>query len=511
MKKKKKWIIGVVVVLIAAAGFFMVTNINAGSHNATVGYLNLEQGELVNSIGTKGSVESVSKENVYSTLNLTVKTVYAEVGDKIEAGQILCELDTDDLELDIARQKADLTASQKNSLNQLNNNRRIYNEATQKINNGTNSQIVNSETALKTAEINLQNAQREYDNALRDFDNNTNSQVVNAESSVNSAKLDLDTKESTFENNKILYEIGGISKSEYDTSEDAFINAQNKYNDALVTLENARTSQSRTLEQLENSLKTAQVNYENATASLNSALVNANQDLESYKSSVESSQISADNDSQIIAIQKLEKQLEDSVIKAPVSGTVTAVYAKEGTSGQGLLFVIEDTDSLKITTKIKEYDVGNVSSGMQVSIKSDSTGDAVYEGVVTKIDPTAIKTNAGETDTSSDIEFKATVNVLSSETDLKIGANARLTIILEKKENVYFVPYDAVSTNHSGESVIFTAEVNDQNQYIARQIPVSTGMETDFYVEILGPELANGMLVINDAAAVPDGAQITLK
>lgn len=511
MKKKKKWIIGVVVVLIAAIGFFMVTNINAASHNATVGHLSLEQGELVNSIGTKGSVESVSKENVYSTLNLTVKTVYAEVGDVVEAGQILCVLDTEDLELDIAKQKADLNATQKNSLNQLNNNRRIYNEASRKISGGTNSQIVNAEASLKTAEINLQNAQREYDNGLRDFENNTNSQVVNAQSSVNSAKLDLDTKEAAFENNKVLYEIGGVSKSEYDSSEDALISAQNKYNDALISLENAQKSQSRTLEQLENSLETARINYENASASLKSTQVNANQDLENYKSSVESSQISADNDSQLIAIQKLEKQLEDSVIKAPVSGTVTAAYAKEGTAGQGLLFVIEDTDDLKITTKIKEYDVGNVDVGMQVTIKSDSTGDAVYDGVITKIDPTAIKTNAGETDTSSDIEFKATVNVLSAGTDLRIGANTRLTIILEKKENVYYVPYDAVASNYSGESVVYTAEADDQGRYIARQIPVTTGMETDFYVEINSTELTEGMMVISDAAAVVDGAQVMLK
>lgn len=511
MKKKRKWLISAAVVLTAVIGFFVVQNVNAVSSDKTVVYTELRPGDLVNSIGTKGTVESVSKNNVYSTLNLTVKTINAEVGDRVEAGQVLCVLDSGDLELDIAKQKADLNTSQKSSLNQLENNQRIYNEAAAKLTNGNNSQIVSAQSSLKSAEVNLENAKRDYENTLNDLKNNSNTQIINAESSLKTATLDLEAKEKNLENNRVLYEVGAISKSDFDNSNDAYISSLNKYNDALTSLENAKASQERTLTQQESSLKTAQINYDNALASLNSATTNASQDLENYKNNVESSKISASNDSQLITIQKLEKQLADSVIKAPVSGTVTAVYAKEGTTGSGLLFVIEDTDNLKISTRIKEYDVGFVKEGMAVEIKSDSTGDAVYSGVVTSIDPTAAKASNGETDTTSDIEFKASVMVSSRQTALKIGANTRLNIILEKNENVYYVPYDAVGFYGSSESVVYTVEAADNGSFVARQLPVATGMETDFYVEITGPMLADGMLVINDAAEVTDGMRVTVK
>src|SRR5699024_4356411 len=117
--------------------------------------------------------------------------------------------------------------------------------------------------------------------------------------------------------------------------------------------------------------------------------------------------------SQEIAIQSLQDTLADATITAPVSGVVTAVYAEEGQPGNGLLFVIEDTDALKITTNIREYDVGNIEVGMPVVIRSDATGDKEISGTVTYIAPAANKTENGNTLTTDDstVEFEAEVQV----------------------------------------------------------------------------------------------------
>ena len=52
------------------------------------------------------------------------------------------------------------------------------------------------------------------------------------------------------------------------------------------------------------------------------------------------------------------------------------VVAKVGSTGSGLLFVIEDVDNLVVDTAIKGYDVGTVQTGMKVLIRSDATGNA---------------------------------------------------------------------------------------------------------------------------------------
>ncbi|MCL2294851.1 MAG: efflux RND transporter periplasmic adaptor subunit [Spirochaetes bacterium] len=127
------------------------------------------------------------------------------------------------------------------------------------------------------------------------------------------------------------------------------------------------------------------------------------------------------------ALHALGRQL----IKAPISGAVTAVFAREGVPGPGLLFVVEDTDNLKIITRFREYDIGRIKTGMDVLITSDATGDAVYTGRISRINPAAIKNEFGETVAASVVEFEAEVAVTSANTDLRIGTNTRLTVILD--------------------------------------------------------------------------------
>lgn len=69
-------------------------------------------------------------------------------------------------------------------------------------------------------------------------------------------------------------------------------------------------------------------------------------------------------------MEQLYKQLEDATVTAPISGTVTAVYAEEGVPGQGLLFVIEDIDHLEISTTIRSMISPRVEVGMPALIRT---------------------------------------------------------------------------------------------------------------------------------------------
>jgi len=115
--------------------------------------------------------------------------------------------------------------------------------------------------------------------------------------------------------------------------------------------------------------------------------------------------------------------LERSVIRAPISGTVTAVAAKEGSVGMGLLFVIEDIDNLRVMTSFRESDLSLVRTGMGVTITSDATGNSEYAGVINRINPAAMAFAPVP-------EFEAEVLVTSANTSLRVGVNARLDIDL---------------------------------------------------------------------------------
>jgi multidrug efflux pump subunit AcrA (membrane-fusion protein) len=210
---------------------------------------------------------------------------------------------------------------------------------------------------------------------------------------------------------------------------------------------------------------------------------------------------------QQIIIDSLKEDLAKAVVTAEVSGTVTAVFAQEGAMSSGQLFVIEDTANLRVATSIKEYDIGTVSEGMPVTIKTDGTGDEEFTGTLSKIYPTAAKDPTGAVLDTTNVEFPAEVKV-NSGSKLRIGMNARLSIVTEAKENVITVPFEAIGSGADGATFVFIMADGAEGTKIAKKVPVTPGMETDFYSEVLDSELKAGDEVISTAEGIEDGMTV---
>ena len=584
--KRGTWLAIILAAIAIAAGggaFYMSSAQAALPDLPVMAYTELAKGEIVDSLGAKGTVESVEKRNVYSTLGYTIKQVLAEAGDSVKAGQALALLDTDNLELDIAARKADLDLYQRSAAVQLENSERAYGDLRENLENGTNSLVLNAESALRAADVALENAQRGYDDALRDYneggdsqvrvarqalstaqknyddalfdsENDLDARVATAKGALAAAELDLETKESARADAAALYESGSVSSDNLRHAEEALEGSLIRRDDAATSLENARTTQARALEQAESALRTARTGFDNAAsqqkraleqaegslnaartaqgnaqAALGAARANALQDIERQKGNVESARLSTDTEAQLIAIRKLEKQLEDSTVTSPIDGTVTAVYAKEGAAGSGLLFVVEDTENLKVAARISEYDVGRVRPGMAVAVEPDSIGGAVYAGVVSKVDPASAKNASGDTATAAaaaaagaasalgatagsaaGAEFGAEV-LVTERSDLRIGMAAKLTIEIEKAEDAYKVAYGSILLGKGGSGSVFVAEEENPGRYVARRMDVEVGLMSDYFVEIRGSWLRDGLKILSDASAPSDGMAVSLK
>ena len=511
--------------------------------------------EMVNSLTVRGTVESTDKYNVFTSLSFLTKEIMVEVGDKVDEGEVLCQLDTEDLRMNIEQLKADLDVTQLNNLRQYEDSKDVYEEAKALLAKNKNGSVLTAQTNMESAKatlddakrqyddlkedyakdnnydvettrIKLDQAQKDYDDAVADLNFNRDPDVMAAENTLARAAVDLEKKESTYNSNKILYHNGVISRDEFERSEADYLDALINYEDAAEKLETARKEQMQDLYQLENDLEKARTDYENAlkeqdraleeakltldsaqtaydtaVASYDSAVETANQELNRHKTGLDEAEIALNNDSVLINIARLEKQLEDSTITSPAPGTVTEVYAEEGSVATGMLFIVEDTESLKVVSTVKEYDYSKLKVGMEVIIRLDSTDDYEYEGILSKIDPAAVKDDAGES-TGADVEFGITIDIKSTDTQLRIGMSTRLEIVLEKKSDVYYVPYDAVRENENGDSSIFVAYSVEQGVYGIRQIFVNVGMSNDFHTEISSNELSSGMTIINDPSVI---------
>lgn len=275
------------------------------------------------------------------------------------------------------------------------------------------------------------------------------------------------------------------------TAEEAYETTLKQYNAALVSVDNALADYAKNVE-------TTFAAYETAKTSLEAAKSSVQNQLETYKNNLNSAYASANKGTTEATLRQLQADLAGTEITAPMAGTVTAVYAEVGSAGSGLLFVIEDTENFVISTAVKDYDIAVVQEGTLATIRSDATGDDVYEGQVTYIAPTANKTAMGVTDTSGDISFATDVAVTSRDTRLRIGLTVRMNFIVAQEQDVLAAPYDAIYTNASGESCMLIAEEQADGTWILREQVVECGLETDLDVAVKADGLTDGMTVISD-------------
>ena len=275
-------------------------------------------------------------------------------------------------------------------------------------------------------------------------------------------------------------------------AETAYAAAITQYNATVTTVDN-------TLADYATAVETSYEAYQTAQTNLQSAKVSAQNQLQSYRDNLNSAYAGANTAVTDVSLRQLRADLADTEIKAPVAGTVTAVYAEVGSSGAGLLFVIEDVDHLVVATSVKDYDVGTVKTGMPVTIKSDSTGDTVYDGKITTIAPTAAKAANGATNTSGgDVTFDTDVEVLSQKTGLRVGMSVRLNFVVDSAKNVLSVPYEAVYQNEAGEDCVLAAVEQEDGQYLLAEFPVTTGLENDLDIVVQGPDLKEGLRIVSE-------------
>lgn len=349
-------------------------------------------------------------------------------------------------------------------------------------------QATSSERNLENAREAYADAQAAYNAAVTSVDNQLedfSTAVDTAYTSYQSALTSLDAAWETAQNNLADY---------YTAVETTY----KSYMSALESLETTRNTAADTLEDYETSMETAYESYQSAQTNLDAARESAQNQLQTYKDNLNSAYANANTSTGEVNLRQLRADLETTEITAPASGTVTAVYAEVGSSGAGLLFVIEDVDNLVVSTSVKDYDVGSIKTGMAVTIKSDSTGSDIYDGEVASIAPTANKTPTGTTDTSGDIAFATDVAVISQDTGLKIGMSVRLNFVLDEAKDVLYVPYDAVYQAGDGRTCILVAMEQEDGTYLLQEIPVTTGMENDLDIVVEGAELEAGMRVVSE-------------
>lgn len=477
----------------------------------------------VSATGTLTSVNS--KEVVVNLSGVEVECVSVQLGDIVEEGQILCEFDSEDIEenlaeaktaLDVANQKTqmDLTAAERNladaredydtDLKRGNTDLGVaYNDYVLALEDVEEAESAFNEAKATTIEKKseyeyrqglLNQKKAELDAAggsseanVAKFTDVRNALIVYAESTdgVSMPDKDKTAEKIGLGNDLSLVTYGADATSDFVTNNpDAikdYINQLEQYQAAYNTsrqLEQEYAALQQEVSSWQTKYNTAVQNESSAEKAYEQALSASQSELSAYQKqqrtlddttksaennvinkteSLTTAQLNAlsSGNSEEDKVEQYQQQLDDCIVEAPISGVISAVNIEVGDTYNGTAIVtIDDVSAFEVTAEIDEYDIGKIEKGQKVVIKTNATGDEELEGTVKIVSP---KASAG----GSEVTYTVIISVDTPNEMLRMDMTAKLSIILESKENVLTVPYEAVQEEESGK---FYVEVVDNTE-----------------------------------------------
>jgi len=157
----------------------------------------------------------------------------------------------------------------------------------------------------------------------------------------------------------------------------------------------------------------------------------------------------------------------------PESGRLSLNRARVTYRGR-TLFTLPDVSLMQVAASVNEVDLPRVKLGQKANVSIESLPHIKPKGTVEKIATLANRQHWWMPEVK---EFDVDITIEGSEA-LKPGISARVEIIVDRLEDVIYVPLEAVF-EREGQEVCYVAA---SEQFVAR--PVKTGKSNDDFVKI---------------------------
>lgn len=189
--------------------------------------------------------------------------------------------------------------------------------------------------------------------------------------------------------------------------------------------------------------------------------------------------------------------LENTLLKSPISGIVTARNYDEGDmyAMAQPLFVIQKINPVKMLINVSESKYSQISKGMEVKITTDAFGDKEFKGVVSLIYPTI---------NSMTHTFPVEVKFTNADNTLRPGMFARVTVNYGDNFNVVIPDRAVMKQVGSGEQYVYvlnpdgtvTYTVVELGRRMGNRYEVLSGIDDNATIVVTGQtRLKNGIAV----------------
>lgn len=506
----KKWIIAIVAVVLIGAIFLVSRRVVRQAAEAQApapgDIVTVFIGDLSASATASGQVRPLRQTTLAATVPGRVTQVNVRVGDAVQAGDILMQLDTTNLALNVSSAEQNLRLKQA-SLAALQEPRQP-------------AEVAAAEAAVASAQASLDGLLAGPSAAELAL---YNANVAASEASLASAAANLASASNTISQSQIQAAQAALAAAQLqqqaaqernrdnanEQTHQALLQADQAVADAQAQLNTLLAGPDTTAAQgnvaaAAARLDASEANYtlrtNNVTAAQIAAaeaqLAQAQAQLTSLLAGATAPEITiaeAEVAQAQLSLQEAQETLAQATITAPFAGWITAVYVGAGEFASGQVLELVDNGRLEVVLEIDEVDVGALRLGQPATLTMETWPNVEIPGEITALAPSA-STQPG----SALVIYEVHLSLAETDLPLRVGMTANANLVTSETRNVLLAPSQAINANR--ESGIYTV-----NLLVGEEVettPVTIGLRDNRYTEIKSGLQAGDQLLISNSAPV---------
>jgi HlyD family secretion protein len=463
MKRKALYMILGVVVIAAVVGVFLLRAQGTGQSEEETRSAVVERGTMHVAVSASGIIEPQARVSLEFEGTGRIASVYVEMGDTVREGDILAQLDSRQLELQVQQAQASL---------------KLAEIQLAELQAGPRPEDV------EAAEASLRNAQAQVSAASANRDQTTagpsEAQIASAETQVATAEMEYRAALRTYDSIDKKEDRERWEQANYDlwAAEIALDAAQAQLDELLA---GAHADE----------VRAAQANVWAAVAQQDAAQAH----LDLLLAGATDEQI-ADAVGQVAqaeaALELAELSLEHVTLRASFAGVVAAVNIEAGEMASiGMpAITLLDTTMFHVTVSVDEMDVGRLAEGQTAQVTLDALPDVVIDGTVERIAPVA-DFEGGV------VYYEVTIALAPTDALIRADMTTNASIEVEELTDVLLIPTWAVRVDRTTGQTYVHRRTGDDFE----KVDVELGVRYEGVAQVL-----SGLSEGDEATLVPESA-----
>jgi HlyD family secretion protein len=397
MKKGRLWIILGVVGVVLIGAFFGWRRLQARGSEEELRTAVVERGTLRVTVSASGRIQPEAEVDLSFDAPGEVAEVSVELGDSVEAGQLLAQLETTDLERAVTQAELNLQQAELRL-------ERLQEPPDEPEIRRAEHRVDQAAAALEVAQINRRQV--------------LSSTLLNE--SLDDARSEYEDAKADYEENLEEYQEGDLDYWYVDRALD-------RLEDAELALSRVQHQVDLQRESATNEVTQAWQNYQEAQDNLEELLEGTD------PREVELAQL--DVDTAALALENARADLEEAQLTAPFDGVVGQVNITAGEAAPTGLpaIVLVDTSRFHINVSVDEIDVANLEEGLPVEVTVDALSDEAFTGYVERIGPAATVDQGA-------VSYPVEITLDSTDAALRAGMSATAVVMVEEITDQLLIP-----------------------------------------------------------------------